>query len=214
MNIILIGPPGAGKGTQSKVICEHLGLIAISTGNMLRAAIASKSKLGLEAKVCMDKGELVPDQIIIDMVYTVISGGDSNQGYLLDGFPRTDAQALALAANNIKIDKVIEISAPDAAIVSRISGRMVHLESGRTYHKVFNAPKISGKDDVTGDDLIQREDDKEEVIRDRLTFYHRQTSPLLSYYKNIASSSSLQYYCIDGSASISVVNKSILSCLV
>tara|TARA_B110000459_G_C16617503_1_gene499736 strand:- start:1161 stop:1805 length:645 start_codon:yes stop_codon:yes gene_type:complete len=213
MNIILLGPPGAGKGTQSTVICEHLGLIAISTGNMLRSAIEKKSKIGLEAKSYMDKGELVPDQVIIDMVNIFIKSGSSNQGYLLDGFPRTEVQAQALATNNVAIAKVIEISVPDENIISRISGRMMHLESGRVYHKIFNAPKVAGKDDLTGDDLMQREDDKEGVIRDRLAFYHRQTSPLLAYYKNIASNSSLQYYRVDGSASIIEVNREILSCL-
>ena len=214
MNIILLGPPGAGKGTQAKAICEHLDLVEISTGNMLRAAIAKKTRLGLAAKVCMDKGELISDRIIINMVNAFIAEGDSHQGYLLDGFPRTEAQAQALADNNIKIDKVIEINVPDEDIINRISGRMMHLESGRVYHTVFNPPKVAGKDDVTGDDLMQREDDKEDVIRERLALYRQQTSPLISYYTNIANGSDLQYYCVDGSAAISAVNKAILSCLV
>lgn len=213
MNIILLGPPGAGKGTQSKVICEHLELAVISTGNMLREAIAKKTKLGLAAKVCMDKGGLVSDQIIINMVNAFIAEGGSHQGYLLDGFPRTKAQAQALSDNNIKIDKVIEINVPDEDVINRISGRMVHLGSGRVYHTIFNPPKVAGKDDVTGDDLIQREDDKEDVIRERLANYRMQTSPLISYYTDIANSSGLQYYCVDGSATIAAVNKAILSCL-
>lgn len=214
MNIILLGPPGAGKGTQAKAICEHLDLVEISTGNMLRAAIAKKTRLGLAAKVCMDKGELISDQIIINMVNAFIAEGSSHQGYLLDGFPRTEAQAQALADNNIKIDKVIEIKVPDEDIINRISGRMMHLDSGRVYHTVFNPPKVAGKDDVTGDDLMQREDDKEDVIRERLALYRQQTSPLISYYTNIANSSDLQYHCIDGSVAISAVSKAILSCLV
>lgn len=214
MNILLLGPPGAGKGTQAKTICKHLDLVEISTGNMLRTAIAKKTRLGLAAKVCMDKGELISDRIIINMVNAFIAEGDCHQGYLLDGFPRTLAQAESLAANDINIDKVIEISVPDEDIVKRICGRMMHLDSGRVYHREFNPPKVAGKDDVTGDDLMQREDDKEDVIRERLALYRSQTKPLVSYYKGIADKSSLQYYCIDGSAAISAVNEAILSCLV
>jgi adenylate kinase len=182
MRLILIGPPGAGKGTQSAFIREAYGIPQISTGDMLRAAIKDGTPLGLAAKEVMDRGELVSDDIIVALVSERLREADCLHGYLFDGFPRTIPQADALKAANIGIDYVIEIDVPDAAIVERMSGRRVHVASGRTYHVKFNPPKVTARDDVTGEPLIQRADDCEDTVRNRLAIYHAQTEPLVAYY--------------------------------
>ena len=182
MRLILLGPPGAGKGTQATFICKHFGIPQISTGDMLRTAVKAGSELGLAAKRVMDAGALVSDDIIIALVKDRIAQPDCANGFLFDGFPRTLPQADAMKAAGVKLDVVLEIDVPDAAIIERMSGRRVHLASGRTYHLKFNPPKVAGKDDVTGEDLIQREDDKEETVRKRLAVYQSQTRPLVEYY--------------------------------
>lgn len=182
MRLILLGPPGAGKGTQATFIKERYGIPQISTGDMLRAAVKAGTPLGLEAKKIMDAGGLVSDDIIMGLIEERLKEPDCAKGYLLDGFPRTLAQAEAMRKLGIDVDYVVKIEVPDEEIVVRMSGRRVHLPSGRTYHVVFNPPKIPGKDDVTGEDLIQRDDDREETVRKRLAVYHAQTSPLWDYY--------------------------------
>ena len=186
MNVILLGPPGAGKGTQAAHICEKFNIPQISTGDMLRAAVVARTPIGLKAKKVIDEGSLVSDDIIIELVKERIQSEDCKNGYLFDGFPRTIAQADALKLEGIKIDYVVEVQVPDEDIVVRMSGRRVHLSSGRTYHIVFNPPNVENKDDLTGDDLIQRVDDKEEIVRDRLSIYHQQTQPLVDYYSEEA----------------------------
>ena len=182
MRIILLGAPGAGKGTQAQFICEKFGIPQISTGDMLRAAVKAGSALGVAAKKIMDAGGLVSDDIIIGLVKDRLLEADCANGCLFDGFPRTIPQAEALRENGVAIDKVIEIHVEDEEIVSRMSGRRVHPGSGRTYHVVFNPPKVEGQDDVTGDALIQREDDHEDTVRKRLSVYHSQTAPLVNFY--------------------------------
>jgi adenylate kinase len=182
MRLILVGPPGAGKGTQAAFICEAYGIPQISTGDMLRAAIKAGTPLGRAAKQVMDRGSLVSDDIIVGLVKDRLREPDCAPGYLFDGFPRTIPQADALKDAAIGLDYVIEIDVPDAAIVERMSGRRVHLPSGRTYHVKFNPPKAKGKDDVTGEPLVQREDDREETVKKRLAIYHAQTEPLVTYY--------------------------------
>ena len=180
MNVILLGPPGAGKGTQAAHICEKFNIPQISTGDMLRAAVVSGTPIGLKAKKVIDAGGLVSDDIIIALVKERIHSQDCKNGYLLDGFPRTSrAQADSLKLEDIKIDYVVEVQVPDEDIVVRMSGRRVHLASGRTYHIVFNPPIVQNKDDFTGEDLIQRVDDNEDIVRDRLSIYHQQTQPLV-----------------------------------
>lgn len=186
MRLILLGGPGAGKGTQSAFIAEKYKIPKISTGDMLRAAIRAKTDIGHQAKTLMDNGELVPDEMIIGLVKERITLPDCKPGFLLDGFPRTIGQAEALIQGGIKINAVIEIGVNDDEIVKRISGRRVHPESGRTYHIEFNKPEKDGFDDLTGEPLIQREDDSEDTVRHRLGVYHRQTEPLISYYKNLS----------------------------
>ena len=182
MRLILLGAPGAGKGTQAAFLCQKFGIPQISTGDMLRAAVKAGTELGLAAKKVMDAGGLVSDDIIIGLVKERIQQADCAAGFLFDGFPRTIPQAEAMKAAGVKIDFVLEIDVPDSAIIERMSGRRVHLASGRTYHVVFNPPKVAGKDDATGEDLIQRDDDKEETVRKRLDVYHQQTRPLVDYY--------------------------------
>lgn len=184
MRLILLGSPGAGKGTQAQFITEHFHIPQISTGAMLRTAVAAGTPLGKQAKAIMDAGGLVSDQIMIDLVKERISQADCRNGFLLDGFPRTIPQAEALTAEGISLDYVIEIVVDDEEIVKRMSGRLVHPTSGRTYHSEYHPPKIAGKDDITGEALIQRDDDKEETVRQRLTVYHQQTKPLVEYYQN------------------------------
>jgi len=190
MRLILLGPPGAGKGTQASFIKEKFGIPQISTGDMLRAAVKAGTPLGLAAKKVMDSGGLVSDDIIIGLVKDRLTQPDCAQGYLFDGFPRTIPQADAMKDAKVKIDCVLEIDVPDADIIERISGRRVHAASGRTYHVRFNPPKVAGKDDLTGEDLIQRDDDLEATVRTRLSVYHAQTRPLVEYYSNWAASGS------------------------
>ena len=182
MRLILLGGPGAGKGTQANYIKEKYGIPQISTGDMLRAQIKAGTELGMKAKAIMDAGGLVSDDIIIGMVQARLAEPDCKAGYLFDGFPRTIPQAEAMKAAGVPIDYVVEIDVADEEIVKRMSGRRVHVASGRTYHVVFNPPKVAGKDDVTGEDLIQRDDDQEETVKKRLDVYHAQTEPLVKYY--------------------------------
>jgi adenylate kinase len=182
MKLILLGAPGAGKGTQANYIKEKFGIPQISTGDMLRAAIKAGTPLGLAAKKVMDAGNLISDDIIINLVKERIKEADCAKGFLFDGFPRTIPQAQAMKDAGIKIDYVVEIDVADKEVVQRMSGRRVHLASGRTYHVVFNPPKVAGKDDVTGEELVQRPDDVEETVIKRLNVYHEQTQPLVAYY--------------------------------
>lgn len=212
MKIILLGAPGAGKGTQAQFLTKAFDIPQISTGDMLRAAIKAGTELGVLAKSFMDSGKLVTDEIIIGLVKERIMADDCKNGFLLDGFPRTVPQADALKEAGVAIDAVIEIDVPDSVIVERMSGRRAHLASGRTYHIVYNPPKVEGKDDETGEDLVQRDDDKAEVVLDRLRVYHEQTSPLVNYYKGVAANdSSVKYITIDGTQPIDTVEKEIIS---
>lgn len=212
MKIILLGAPGAGKGTQAQFLTKTFDIPQISTGDMLRAAIKAGTELGTLAKSFMDSGKLVTDEIIIGLVKERILEDDCKNGFLLDGFPRTVPQADALKEAGVAIDAIIEIDVADSVIVERMSGRRAHLASGRTYHVVFNPPKVEGKDDETGEDLVQRDDDKAEVVLDRLRIYHEQTAPLVNYYQGVAASdSSVKYITIDGTQKIDVVEQEILS---
>ncbi|CAM5384992.1 adenylate kinase [Thauera mechernichensis] len=188
MRLILLGPPGAGKGTQANFIKEKFGIPQISTGDMLRAAVKAGTPLGIEAKKVMDAGGLVSDDIIIGLVKDRLLQDDCKAGYMFDGFPRTIPQADAMKDAGVPIDFVLEIDVPDSEIVERMSGRRAHLASGRTYHVKYNPPKVEGKDDVTGEDLVQRDDDKEETVKKRLDVYHAQTKPLVEYYGKWAAS--------------------------
>ena len=214
MKIILLGAPGAGKGTQAQFLTKTFDIPQISTGDMLRAAIKAGTELGKLAKSFMDEGKLVTDEIIIGLVKERIAQEDCKNGFLLDGFPRTVPQADALKEAGVAIDAVIEIDVPDSEIVKRMSGRRAHLASGRTYHVVFNPPKIEGKDDLTGEDLVQRDDDKEEVVLDRLRVYHEQTAPLIGYYSaEAASNAAVKYIRVDGTQPIDTVESEIVSAL-
>ena len=188
MRLILLGGPGAGKGTQANYIKEKYEIPQISTGDMLRAAVKAGTELGMKAKEYMDSGGLVPDDVIIGLVKERIQESDCANGFLFDGFPRTIPQADAMKDAGVAIDAVVEIDVPDDEIIKRMSGRRAHLASGRTYHIIYNPPKEEGKDDVTGEPLVQRDDDKEEVVRKRLDVYHAQTEPLVAYYKEWAKS--------------------------
>ncbi len=188
MKLILLGAPGAGKGTQAAFITEKYSIPQISTGDMLRAAVKAGTPLGLEAKKVMDAGQLVSDEIILGLIKERLKQPDCAKGFLFDGFPRTIPQAEALRTQGVDLDFVLEIDVPDEEIIKRMSGRRVHTASGRTYHVVFNPPKVAGKDDATGDDLIQRDDDKEETVRKRLDVYHSQTKPLVEFYSRWAAS--------------------------
>jgi len=212
MRIILLGAPGAGKGTQAQFLTKKYSIPQISTGDMLRAAIKAGTEMGKMAKAAMDAGQLVTDEIIIGLVKDRIAEDDCKNGYLLDGFPRTLPQADAVTNAGIEIDAVIEIDVADEVIVKRMSGRRAHLASGRTYHLEYNPPKIIAKDDITGEDLVQRPDDKEDVVLDRLKVYHELTEPLINYYKERASQvESLTYIKVDGTANISDVEAAIVS---
>jgi adenylate kinase len=182
MRIILLGGPGAGKGTQAGYLTEKYGIPQISTGDMLRAAVKAGTPLGLEAKKVMDSGGLVSDDIILGLVKERVAQADCEKGFLFDGFPRTVVQAEALKSEKIPVEAVVEIDVEDDEIIRRMSGRRVHLASGRTYHVIFNPPKVEGKDDATGEPLVQRDDDQEETVRKRLAVYHEQTEPLIDYY--------------------------------
>jgi adenylate kinase len=186
MRVILLGAPGAGKGTQAQFICERFGIPQISTGDMLRAAVKAGTELGKQVKEVMDNGGLVSDDLIIGLIKERITQDDCAKGFLFDGFPRTIPQAEALVQAGIDIDRVLEIAVADEEIVARLSGRRVHPGSGRVYHVDHNPPKVAGKDDVTGEDLIQRDDDKEETVRKRLEVYHTQTKPLVDFYQKLS----------------------------
>jgi adenylate kinase len=205
MRLILLGAPGAGKGTQAAFICQKYGIPQISTGDMLRAAVKAGTPLGLAAKRVMDSGALVSDDIIIGLVKERITQPDCVNGFLFDGFPRTIPQADALKAAGVKLDYVLEIDVPFAAIVERMSGRRSHPASGRTYHVKFNPPKVEGRDDVTGEPLIQREDDKEETVKKRLEVYAAQTRPLVEYYSRWAKedpANAPNYRAINGTGTV------------
>ncbi len=216
MRLILLGGPGAGKGTQATFITEKYGIPQISTGDMLRAAVKAGTPLGLEAKKIMDVGGLISDEIITGMVKDRVAEADCANGYLLDGFPRTIPQADAMREFSIDIDHVVEISVDDAEIIKRMSGRRAHLSSGRTYHVIYNPPKVEGVDDVTGEPLVQREDDKEETVKKRLDIYHEQTEPLIEYYQDFANSDAAEapsYTKIEGVGSVDDIRQSIFDAL-
>jgi adenylate kinase len=216
MRLILLGAPGAGKGTQATFIKEKFNIPQISTGDMLRAAVKAGTPLGLEAKSYMDSGGLVPDAVIIGLVSERIKEADCQNGFLFDGFPRTIPQADAMKAAGVGIDYVVEIDVPDEAIVERMSGRRSHPASGRTYHVKFNPPKVAGKDDITGEDLVQRDDDKEETVKKRLEVYHSQTKPLVKYYVDWANSGKAgapKHVFVNGLGDMNKIKEEIFSAL-
>ena len=216
MRLILLGGPGAGKGTQAGFITKKYNIPQISTGDMLRAAVKAGTPMGLEAKKVMDAGGLVTDEIILGLVKDRIAEDDCANGFLFDGFPRTLAQADALKDQGVEIDGVVEIDVDDAEIIKRMSGRRVHVASGRTYHVVFNPPKVEGKDDETGEDLIQRDDDKEDTVKKRLDVYHEQTEPLIAYYSDWAASGEAgapKYHKIAGIGGVEDIRDAIFSAL-
>lgn len=213
MRVILLGAPGSGKGTQAQAITEQFGIPQISTGDMLRAAVREGTPLGLAAKKIMDSGLLVSDDIILGLIQERIQDADCVPGFLLDGFPRTLAQADGLKHMGIAIDHVIEFVVDDEEIVQRMSGRRVHPGSGRTYHIVFNPPREADKDDVTGEALIQREDDSEETVRRRLAIYHEQTKPLVGYYQEAAQAGAVRFASIDGIGAVEEITQRILEAL-
>ena len=216
MRLILLGGPGAGKGTQAAFITKRYGIPQISTGDMLRAAIKQGTELGRAAKAIMDRGDLVSDDIIIGLVRDRIGQPDCANGFLFDGFPRTIPQAEAMKAQGVPIEHVVEIAVPDTTIVERMSGRWSHTPSGRTYHTKFNPPKVAGRDDVTGEPLIQRDDDKEETVRKRLDVYHRQTEPLVGYYAQWAASgdrNAPKYSRVDGIGTVDQVRDRLFAAL-
>ncbi len=216
MRLILLGGPGAGKGTQANFIKDKYGIPQISTGDMLRAAVKAGTALGMEAKGYMDSGGLVPDEVIIGLVKERIQEPDCEKGFLFDGFPRTIPQADAMKEAGVPIDAVVDIDVPDAEIIKRMSGRRAHLASGRTYHIIYNPPKEEGKDDVTGEPLVQRDDDKEETVKKRLDVYHDQTEPLIDYYKKwegTGEAAAPKYCHIEGVGSLEDITKQIFSAL-
>lgn len=213
MRIILLGAPGAGKGTQAQFLMGKYGIPQISTGDMLRAAIKAGTELGLAAKKVMDEGKLVSDEIIIGLVKERIAQPDCENGFLLDGFPRTIPQADAMKDAGIAIDHVIEFDVPDETIVARMGGRRVHPASGRVYHVVYNPPATEGKDDLTGEDLVIRPDDEEETVRKRLAIYHEQTKPLVDYYTTEADAGRCAYHKIDGTQAVESVSQQLAALL-
>ncbi|MFA6040486.1 MAG: adenylate kinase [Methylophilus sp.] len=216
MRLILLGAPGAGKGTQATFIKEKFNIPQISTGDMLRAAVKAGTELGLEAKKFMDAGGLVPDEVIIGLVKERIKDADCQAGFLFDGFPRTIPQAEAMKQAGVGIDFVVEIDVPDEAIVERMSGRRSHPASGRTYHVKFNPPKVENKDDITGEDLVQRADDQEDVVKNRLDVYHAQTIQLVGYYSDWANSGTggaPQYVKVNGIGDMNVIRDQIFAAL-
>jgi adenylate kinase len=214
MRVILLGAPGVGKGTQAKYIMETFGIPQISTGDMLRAAVAAGTPLGIAAKKVMDAGQLVSDDIIIGLVKERIQREDCQKGFLFDGFPRTIPQAECLVREGVNIDHVVELAVNDEEIISRLSGRRVHLASGRVYHITHNPPKAEGVDDVTGEPLVQRDDDREETVRKRLTVYNDQTKPLIDFYESLsARDASVHYHRINGMGTVDGVKGEILKSL-
>lgn len=216
MRLILLGPPGAGKGTQANYITQEFNIPQISTGDMLRAAIKNQTPLGLAAKEVMDRGDLVSDEIIIGLVQERLKDDDCKNGYLFDGFPRTIPQADALKESGVALDFVVEIDVPAEDIIERMSGRRVHPESGRSYHIKFNPPKTEGVDDVTGEPLVQRDDDKEETVRNRLEVYQNQTRPLVDYYSKWAAESdekAPKYVRVEGVGKVEDITKQIMDAL-
>ena len=214
MRTILLGAPGAGKGTQAQYIAEKYGILQISTGDMLRAAVKAKTELGLQVEQVMASGGLVTDDIIIALVKERIQEPDCANGFLFDGFPRTIPQAQAMIDESVEIDVVLEIDVPDDEIVKRVGGRRVHLDSGRVYHVEFNPPKLEGKDDETGEDLIQRDDDKEETVRNRLAVYHEQTEPLVNFYTELSSAgNNVHVIKVNGVASVEQIKSEIIASL-
>ncbi|HBP49277.1 adenylate kinase [Pseudomonas fragi] len=214
MRVILLGAPGAGKGTQAKFITEKFGIPQISTGDMLRAAVKAGTELGLIAKGVMDSGGLVSDDLIINLVKERIAQPDCVNGFLFDGFPRTIPQAEALVKAGVELDHVLEIAVEDEEIVQRIAGRRVHEASGRVYHTVYNPPKVEGKDDVTGEDLVQRKDDTEETVRHRLSVYHSQTKPLVDFYQKLAAAQGKPKYShVEGVGSVESITAKVLEAL-
>ena len=216
MRLILLGPPGAGKGTQANFICRQFSIPQISTGDMLRAAVKAGTPLGVAAKKVMDSGALVGDDIIIGLVKERITQPDCVNGFLFDGFPRTIPQADAMKTAGVKLDIVLEIDVPDESIIERMSGRRVHVASGRTYHVKFNPPKVAGKDDVTGEELIQRADDEEATVRNRLTVYQNQTRPLVDYYASWAArgeAGAPRYARISGTGTVDEITARALAAL-
>lgn len=207
MRLILLGAPGAGKGTQAKYLEKELRIPVIATGDMLRAAVAAKTPLGLKAKSIMDAGELIPDEVIIPMVIERVSEPDCERGFIFDGFPRTVAQAEALMNEGLEIDAVISFDIPDEEIIQRMSGRRTHPGSGRVYHIRHNPPKNPGVDDETGEPLVQREDDKEDVVRQRLAVYHKQTEPLVGHYLHLAEADKLGFIQIDATLPVDDVKR-------
>ena len=213
MKIILLGPPGAGKGTQAQFICQAFAVPQISTGDMLRAAVSAGSELGNRVKAVMDSGALVSDEIIIDLVKDRIAQDDCKNGFLFDGFPRTIVQAEALVAAGVDVEVVLEITVPDEEIIKRMSGRRVHPGSGRTYHVEYNPPRVEGVDDETGESLIQRDDDKEDTVRERLSVYREQTEPLIGYYSDKADGDKLRYVTVNGLGKVEEIQQEIISAL-
>ena len=209
MNLIILGPPGAGKGTQAAFIASEQNIPHISTGDMLREAIKNGTELGLQAKAVMDAGNLVSDELIVELVKERISHDDCKNGFLFDGFPRTIPQAEALQENNVDINGVIELVIADEEIIKRMSGRRIHLASGRTYHVDFNPPKKSGLDDETGEELIIRKDDEPETVKDRLKVYWTQTQPLIEYYSNFKNASDFNYLTVDGTLTVEEIKNNI-----
>jgi len=209
MNLIILGPPGAGKGTQAAFIASEQNIPHISTGDMLREAIKNGTELGLQAKAVMDAGNLVSDELIIELVKERISQEDCKNGFLFDGFPRTIPQAEALKENNVDINGVIELVVSDEEIIKRMSGRRIHLASGRTYHVDFNPPKKSGLDDETGEELIIRKDDEPETVKDRLKVYWTQTQPLIEYFSNFKNASDFKYLTVDGTLTVEEIKNNI-----
>ena len=209
MNLIILGPPGAGKGTQAAFIASEQNIPHISTGDMLREAIKNGTELGLQAKAVMDSGNLVSDELIIELVKERISQDDCKNGFLFDGFPRTIPQAEALQENNVDINGVIELVIADEEIIKRMSGRRIHLASGRTYHVDFNPPKKPGMDDETGEELIIRKDDEPETVKDRLKVYWTQTQPLIEYYSNFKNASDFKYLTVDGTLTVEEIKNNI-----
>ncbi len=213
MRIILLGGPGSGKGTQSQFITEKFGIPQISTGDMLRAAVKAGTPLGIEAKKVMNAGGLVSDDIILGLIQERLAEDDCAKGFLLDGFPRTVPQANGLAKMGIEIDHVVEIAVDDEEIVRRMAGRRVHLDSGRTYHLIYNPPKQKGLDDVTGEELTQRSDDQENIVRDRLNTYHDQTAPLIDLYKDVSAQSAVKFNTIAGVGSVDEITGKMFAAL-